>query len=360
MLRLDNITLIQFRNYVQKAFHFQERVVGICGQNGTGKTNLLDAIYYLSFTKSYFSRADATNAHHGLMGFRLDGNYQTEGAHEHLTFVLRENNRKELTLNEEAYKKFSDHLGKFPCVMIAPDDITLISSNSEERRKLIDTILSQINKQYLVQLIDYNKLLQQRNSLLKQLAETGTIDEALLQILDHQLCAKGNFIFSERKKFLEGYLQLASEIYSKIAGNSDKIELHYESQLLKNSMEMLFEINQQKDRILQRTSSGIHKDEILFKMQEQPFKTEASQGQRKSLLFALKLAEWQILKNHKGFTPILLLDDVFEKLDEKRMFQLLQWVCTESDGQVFITDTHPNRLQVQLTNIHTAYQLIEL
>jgi DNA replication and repair protein RecF len=360
MLELQNIIITQFRNYVQQSFHFKDRVIGICGKNGSGKTNLLDAIYYLSFSKSYFSRADSANVHHGMQGLRLEGNYQLNKKDQHLVFILRENNRKELTLNEEAYKRFSDHIGKFSCVMIAPDDISIISGSSEERRKLIDTIISQFNKHYLLLLIDYQKLLQQRNSLLKQLVETGSIDESLLQIIDQQLCEKGDQLFLIRKDFLVDYLQLVSEIYSKIAGNSDKIELFYDSQLLQQDMATLFQMNQQKDRILQRTSAGIHKDDIIFKMNEQVFKNEASQGQRKSLLFALKLAEWQILKQQKGYTPILLLDDVFEKLDENRMYQLLHWVCTESDGQVFITDTHIQRLKEQLTQTNTPFQLIEI
>ncbi len=360
MLRLDHITLVQYRNYLQNTFEFTERVVCICGLNGAGKTNLLDAIYYLSMSKSYFSRPDAANTLHGLAGFRLDGSYQLQGEIQKLVFILRENNKKELSLNDEAYKKFSDHLGKFPCVMIAPDDVSLINGSSEERRRLIDTILCQLNKNYLLQLIDYTKLLQQRNSLLKQLAENGSIDESLFEVIDQQLCSKGNYIFKERTNFLVGYLQLATEIYTKISGNADDIDIQYESQLTQSSMEELFKNNQQKDRILQRTSAGIHRDDLSFKMLEQVFKTEASQGQRKSLLFALKLAEWQVLKDQKGFTPILLLDDVFEKLDEKRMYQLLNWVCTQSNGQVFITDTHSERLKFQMNHINTQFQLIEL
>lgn len=360
MLRLNQIELIQFRNYLNQGFLFQERVVGICGKNGTGKTNLLDAIHYLSFAKSYFSRADQTNVHHGLQGLRLVGNYEMNGEAHELICIMRENNRKELNLNGEPYQKFSDHLGKFPAVMIAPDDITLIGGASEERRKLVDSILSQINKPYLLSLIQYNKILQQRNSLLKQWADQGSLDETLLSILDQQLSVQGNQIYQIRQEFLAQYLPLVGEIYQKIAGQSDHIQLQYHSQLHVADMMALLSNNLQKDKALQRTSAGIHRDDLVFQLQDQPFKTEASQGQRKSLLFALKLAEWQVLKKEKGFTPILLLDDVFEKLDKTRMFQLLQWVCTQSDGQVFITDTHPERLKEQMDQIQTSFQLIEL
>jgi DNA replication and repair protein RecF len=360
MLRLQSISLVQFRNYVQQQFSFTQRIVGICGINGTGKTNLLDAVYYLSFTRSYFSRPDSQNVHHGLAGMRIEGNYELNTEPQQLVCILRENNRKELVLNEEAYKKFSDHIGKLPCVMIAPDDVVLVTGGSEERRTFIDTILSQINKEYLLQLIDYNRILQQRNSLLKQSAETGNTDEALLQVINSQLSKKGNFIFQERKVFLTEFLLLATSIYERIAGKNDGLLMRYESQLLQDGFEELLQATRQKDLALQRTTAGIHRDDLLFFMGNAAFKTEASQGQRKSLLFALKLAEWQVLKEKKGFTPILLLDDVFEKLDEQRMFQLLHWVCTESDGQIFITDTHTERLQTQLKGIDVRFQMIEL
>jgi DNA replication and repair protein RecF len=360
MLRLHSISLVQFRNYLQQQFSFTERIVGICGLNGSGKTNLLDAVYYLSFTRSYFSRPDVQNVHHGLTGLRLQATYDLQGEPQELVCILRENNRKELQLNNDTYKKFSDHIGRIPCVMIAPDDVVLVTGGSEERRTFMDTLLSQISKEYLLNLIDYQKLLQQRNSLLKQSAETGSIDEALLQILDEQLCKKGNFLFAERKTFLEGFLPLAASIYKRIAGKDDGVSLVYESQLLKDDFATLLILSRSKDLALQRTTAGIHRDDLLFYMGAALFKTEASQGQRKSLLFALKLAEWQVLKEKKGFTPILLLDDVFEKLDEQRMFQLLNWVCTESDGQVFITDTHADRLQLQLSGIRIPFQLIEL
>ncbi len=360
MLRLQKISLVQFRNYVQQSFSFTERVIGICGANGTGKTNLLDAIYYLSFSKSYFPRSDSQNVHHGLLGMRIEGNYALENEFRHLVCILRENNRKELLLDDEVYKKFSDHIGKFPCVMIAPDDIVLIAGGSEERRRFMDTLLSQINKTYLTTLINYTKIMQQRNSLLKRAAETGSIDDALLEILNDQLAAAGNYIFTERNAFLKDFLDLSGSIYQRIAGNNDGLTLQYTSQLLTDDFQALLKATQQKDIAVQRTTSGIHRDDLVFYMDQSLFKTEASQGQRKSLLFALKLAEWQTLKKKKGFTPILLLDDAFEKLDEQRMYQLLQWVCTESDGQVFITDTHPERLQKQLADIDVKYQFIEL
>jgi DNA replication and repair protein RecF len=360
MFRLNDITLVQFRNYVQQSFHFSERVIGICGQNGTGKTNLLDAIYYLSFSKSYFSRPDAQNVHHGSAGLRIQGQYSLEEKKMTVTAIVRETGKKELQLDGEPYKKFSDHIGTIPVVMIAPDDIELISGPGEERRKFLDTLISQLDHAYLQQLINYQKILQQRNSLLKQAGESGHIDETLLSILNDQLSDSGSFLYETRKTFLASLLPLAFTIYERIAGKSDELSLAYFSPLATNHFKDLLQNNRAKDFALQRTSSGIHRDDIVLSMGNELFKSEASQGQRKSLLFALKLAEWQILKEKKGFTPILLLDDVFEKLDDTRMSQLLQWVCSESDGQVFITDTHPERLKQQLTGTKAAFQMITL
>ncbi|MBC7722418.1 MAG: DNA replication and repair protein RecF [Pedobacter sp.] len=360
MLQLQSISLVQFRNYVQQQFAFTEKVVGICGLNGSGKTNLLDAIYYLGFTKSYFSKNDAQNVHHGLAGMRLQGHFLLGNEPQNLLCILRENNKKEFSVNDEPYKKFSEHIGRFPCVMIAPDDVELIIGGSEERRKFIDTLLSQIDKTYLQQLIDYTKILQQRNSLLKQAAEQGRMDEALLQIFNEQLSQKGEWVYQQRTIFLQEFLLLTIDFYKRIAGKEDAVTIAYESGLQQTNMQQLLQAAKQKDMVLQRTTVGIHKDDLAIKMGDNNFKNEASQGQRKSLLFALKLAEWQTLKNKKGFTPILLLDDVFEKLDEQRMHNLLQWVCTEDDGQVFITDTHASRLEQQLNAINIKYQLIEL
>ncbi len=360
VLFLQSITLYQFRNYLHRSFTFSERITGICGLNGTGKTNLLDAIYYLSFTKSYFSRSDSSNVHHNLQGLRLDARYQLQGQEQQLACILRENNRKEMQLNGEDYKKFSEHIGKLPCVMIAPDDVELITGSSEERRKFVDTILSQINRAYLQQLIEYNKLLQQRNSLLKQAADSGYVDEALLDIYSDQLCTKGQFIYEQRNLFLQAFLPMVTAYYQDIARSTDAVTLTYESQLHQASLQQLLQQGRQKDMLLQRTNYGIHKDDIAIQMGSNTFKAEASQGQRKSLLFALKLAEWQTLKDNKGFAPLLLLDDVFEKLDEQRMYNLLHRVCIEDDGQVFITDTHKDRLQQQLQLLGVGFELVEL
>ena len=360
MLWLESLKLIQFRNYLQSVFTFSERIIGICGANGTGKTNLLDAIHYLSLTKSYFSRPDAQSVSHGLMGLRIEGNLLLNNSAQKLVCILRENNKKEVSLNDEPYKKFSEHIGKFPCVMIAPDDVELITGGSELRRSFIDAILCQLDREYLQQLINYNKILQQRNSFLKQAAESGKMDEALLGILNEQLSKSGDHIYKKRDSFMQEFLPKVINHYHRIAAKTDSLELVYESQLKDASFIQLLRSGVQKDMILQRTNVGIHKDDLDITMNGIAFKAQASQGQRKSLLFALKLAEWDVLKEKKGFAPLLLLDDVFEKLDQQRMHNLLHWVCAENESQVFITDTHKERLTDQLTDIGVKFQIIEL
>jgi DNA replication and repair protein RecF len=360
MLRLGQLKLVQFRNYSEACFVFSERIIGICGANGTGKTNLLDAIHYLSLTKSYFSRPDHQSVTRGSAGMRLEGDFILNEDPHSLVCILRENNKKEFSANGEPYKKFSEHIGKFPCVMIAPDDVELISGGSEGRRNFIDAILCQSDKDYLQQLITYNKVLQQRNSFLKQAAESGTMDETLLDILNEQLSSNGQIIYRRRQSFMQEFLPLGLHHYKRIAEKTDDLELRYESQLISGDMKALLKASLQKDIALQRTNVGIHKDDLEVFMNELPFKSQASQGQRKSLLFALKLAEWDVLKQNKGFSPILLLDDVFEKLDEKRMHNLLDWVCAENEGQVFITDTHKERLTRQLEELGVTFQIVEL
>jgi len=360
MLRLSQLSAYQFKNYNQQQWLFENRIIAICGPNGSGKTNLLDAIYYLCFTRSYFSKQDSQVVQQGKQGLRVYGTFEKEDQAYELVCILRENNKKEFHINGEAYKKFSDHIGKFPCVMIAPDDVELITGNSESRRKFLDPILSQCRPDYLQWLIDYNKILQQRNSLLKSAAEHNRLDESLLDTLDEQLCERGQLIFEERKTFLETFLPSAISAYNCIAQKDDHITLQYDSQLSNSSLIDLLHSNRQRDQYLQRTGCGIHKDDITLLMNNQSFKNIASQGQRKSLLFALKLAEFEILKLNKGFTPVLLMDDVFEKLDSARMHNLLYKVCVEEKGQVFITDTHAERLRTQLDNFQANYQLIQL
>lgn len=360
MLRLSRISLTHFKNYEFETFDFTSRVTGICGLNGMGKTNLLDAIYYCCFTKSYFTSSDQLNVGFGKEGFRLEGSFANSDDALKVVCINRGTGKKEFSLNNVPYEKLSKHIGLLPTVMIAPDDIEIITGGSEERRKLVDTILCQLDADYLQQLMIYNKVLQQRNSLLKQFAEKGTNDEALLQIIDAQLMAPGNYVFEKRMSFTQELIPLVQDFYKQIAENDEFIRISYESKLSQQSFEKLLMQNRDKDRYLQRTNAGIHKDDLLFELNGQPFKSIASQGQRKSLLFAIKLAEYEIMRRGKGFAPLLLLDDVFEKLDDNRMKNLLNWVCNHNEGQVFITDTHRDRLEKAFEQLKVDGQVIEL
>jgi DNA replication and repair protein RecF len=359
-LYLRSISAFQFKNYFSQEFRFTERIIGICGRNGVGKTNLLDAIHYLCFTKSYFTRQDQVNSHHGHEGFRLEGCFDLNGKEEKAVCILRENGKKEFSVDDDPYARFSKHIGRYPCVIIAPDDVQLIIGGSEERRKFMDTLLAQLDPLYLQSLISYNKILQQRNSFLRSFDESFGKDLSVLDVLDEQLSREGRSVFEKRREFLLKFLPMVKQLYNEICQQYENITLFYESEMHHTAMDELLRHNRQKDLILQRTSGGIHRDDLLFHLGDQFFKNIASQGQRKSLLFALKLAEMEILKEEKHLSPLLLLDDVFEKLDEERISNLLMRVCSDEETQVFITDTSCVRLQQELEKLGLPMQLIEI
>lgn len=340
-------------------WQFDQRIVAISGRNGIGKTNLLDAIYFLCFTKSYFQRSDSQLVMHGSQGLRVAGTFKKSGTPIEVTGIIRETGKKSFLIDGLPCDRLSDHIGQFPAVFIAPDDVQIILDGSEERRRFLDALLSQIDHDYLLQLMKYNRILQQRNSVLKQQLETGHRNLELLDVLDLQLLEPATYVFEKRSYFTQQLLAQAIDRYTTIAGTRYDVELNYESPLQSGAMADLLREYRNRDLASGRTLAGIHRDDIRIMLAGQPFRQIASQGQRKSLLFSLKLAEFNLLKEKKGFAPLLLLDDVFEKLDAERMHNLLFEVCRVNDGQVFVTDTHPERLKESFERLGAGYMEVK-
>lgn len=359
LFSIHHIDLIQFRNYHSISLDFKERIVAFCGNNGAGKTNLLDAIYYMGFTKSYFNKPDVISSEIPGGGFRISGSFGLDQKHTEVSVLLRENGKKELLVDQSPVQKFSDHIGKIPLVFIAPDDTKLITGSSEERRAFIDALIAQYDHDYLIHLIKYNKTLLERNRLLKQMPYQN-LDQQLLDTYDELLFQHGVPILQKRLDFFESFFPSILQIFAFLSDEKEAPKVSYQSST--NVQSYLNDIKNsfQKDLILQRTSIGIHKDDMDIEMNGLPFKQTASQGQKKSMLFACKLASFEMLHQQKGFEPILLLDDIFEKLDQQRLKKLMEWVCVQHKGQVFMTDTHADRLQQLLSDISLPFQTIKL
>jgi DNA replication and repair protein RecF len=342
---LKNLSLINFKNYNGAELTFSPNVNAFTGYNGAGKTNLFDAIHYLSLCKSYFNPVDSQQIKQGADFFMIQGRFEKAGIEESVSCALKKNQKKQFKRNKKEYSRLAEHIGLFPLVMISPNDISIIIEGSEERRRFIDNVISQTDNRYLDELIHYNKNLLNRNLLLKQIAETGRYDPALLEIFDDQLNASGTKIFAKRKAFMEVFTPLFEKHYRYLSEEAEQVELIYESPLFEDKFEVLLKKFSDRDRILQRTSAGIHKDDLAFIIEGMQMKKFGSQGQQKSFLIALKLAQYSFLQNRKGFKPLLLLDDIFDKLDDKRTRKLMQMVSAADFGQIFITDTSPDRIK---------------
>jgi DNA replication and repair protein RecF len=320
------------------------------GQNGMGKTNLLDAIYYVCMCKSHFKTTDKHITKHEADFFRLEANFVSGDTKETLRVnkiiaKVQALKRKEFQSNKAVYDKLSDHIGRFPVVMIAPDDTLLAIEGSEERRRFLDNTLCQLDNQYLTHLVYYNKVLSQRNKLLKQFAETRTFDKILIKSYDVQLLPSANYIHQKREEWMTNFEPIFVDYYNQISGEQEAVKCIYQSKLSEMDFEKLLNENLVRDRILQRTTTGIHKDDLKFVFNDVPVKQFASQGQLKSYILALKLAQYELLRQEKDIAPILLLDDIFDKLDESRVQHLLELLIQKKEfGQVFITDTHENRV----------------
>jgi len=342
---LQQLSVINFKNYAEAELNFSEGVNAFTGNNGAGKTNLLDAIHYLSLCKSYFNPIDSQQIKQGTDLFVINGTFNKNGTKEAIACGVKRNQKKQFKRNKKDYQRLADHIGLFPLVMVSPYDISIIIEGSEERRKFIDNVISQTDNQYLDELITYNKVLINRNALLKRIADTGRYDPDLLAVFDEQLIASGNLIFEKRKAFMESFTVIFNRHYQFLSDNAEQVDLVYESQLLQEGFAGLLKKSTEKDRALERTTVGIHKDELQFAIHGLPMKKFGSQGQQKSFLIALKLAQYSFLYQQKGFKPLLLLDDIFDKLDDSRVTKLMQMVSNHDFGQVFITDTSAAKVE---------------
>ncbi len=357
---LKNLSLINFKNYAEAELRFSANVNAFTGYNGAGKTNLLDAIHYLSLCKSYFNPVDSQQIKQGTDFFITQGRFEKSEVEDIISCSLKRNQKKQFKRNKKEYQRLADHIGLFPLVMISPNDIGIITEGSEERRRFIDNVISQTDNQYLDELIHYNKNLLNRNLLLKQIAETGRYDAALLEIFDEQLITAGNKIFAKRKAFMEVFTPLFEKHYRYLSNNAEQVELTYESPLFEERFEILLKRFAERDRILQRTGAGIHKDDLAFTIEGMQMKKFGSQGQQKSFLIALKLAQYSFLQQRKGFKPLLLLDDIFDKLDERRTRKLMQMVSEDDFGQIFITDTSRERIERIFSEIQVKVAIFEI
>ena len=357
---LEKISIVNFKNIASQTFDFKEKINCFVGDNGVGKTNILDAIYYLSFAKSYFNSVAVQNIRHEESFFMIEGEYELNDRKEKILCSLKKGQKKILKRNGKNYEKFSEHIGQIPLVIISPADRDLVTEGSDTRRKFIDGVISQQNKIYLKDLIAYNKVLSQRNALLKYFAANRVFDALNLSVYDEQLTTYGSRIYEVRKQFLEEFIPIFNEKYQIISGDKERVDLKYKSQLHDFSIEDLLKKSLEKDKILQYTTSGIHKDDLNFQIGEYPIKKFGSQGQQKSYLIALKLAQFEFIKQQSKMTPILLLDDIFDKLDENRVQQIVDLVNNDEFGQIFITDTHSERTENIVKQSNSEYQIFRL
>lgn len=335
---LKNLTLLNFKNYSQCETSFSEKVNCFFGKNGSGKTNLLDAIYYMSFCKSNFNSIDTENIKHENDFFVIQGNYSIKDEDYNVYCGVKRDFRKQFKKNKKEYQKLSEHIGLIPLVMISPEDIVLISGGSEERRKYIDSVISQYDKSYLELLINYQKALKHRNKLLKDIFDTKYFDPLSIEIWDEQLNTYGTKIFEIRTEFIKTLIPVFQKYYNYIAENGEIISLNYVSQLFETEFLEGLKKSFEKDRIVGYTTFGIHKDDLELNLKNHHIKKIGSQGQQKTYLVALKLAQFDFIKNLKNSKPILLLDDIFDKLDPDRVKQIIKLVADDEFGQIFITD----------------------
>lgn len=357
---LDTISLLNYKNFDDARFEFDQKINCFVGKNGVGKTNVLDAVYHLAYGRSYFNPMAMQNIRHGAEFFVIDGEFDKAGRRETIVCSLKKGQKKILKRNGKLYEKFSDHIGFIPLVIISPTDRDLIVEGSEVRRAFIDNVISQLDAHYLQQLIQYQKILTQRNALLKYFAANRTFEAETLVVYDEQLDVLALPIFEKRREFIAEFVPIFDHYHKSIADAAENVQIVYHSHLAQNDMLSLLRDHVQRDRALQYTSVGVHKDDLSFEIDGHPIKKFGSQGQQKSFLIALKLAQFEFVRKQSGEKPILLFDDIFDKLDETRVAKIVEMVNNDVFGQLFISDTHPERTEAIVKQTHQSYKLFHL
>ena len=357
---IKNLKIFNFKNHSEKSFDFSPEINCFVGNNGAGKTNILDALHYLSMAKSFLGNLDAQNILHESDFFAIEAEIQGEEKNDIIKVQLPKEGKKIIKKNDKTYERIADHIGFLPSVMISPYDANLISDGSESRRKFLDAMISQTDSDYLFALIQYQKTLQQRNALLKYFAKNRTFDLDSLEIYNEPLNKFGTQIFEKRQRFVASILPTIQHFYEIISKGNEKVTVIYESNLNEQNFEEILSENLEKDRVLTYTSRGIHKDDLRFEMNENLIKKFGSQGQQKSFLIALKLAQIKRIKDITNKNPILLLDDIFDKLDDNRVSQLIELVNQQNFGQIFITDTHRERTESVVKRINEESKIFQI
>ena len=357
---LKKLALTNFKNYELTELEFSPKINCFTGNNGVGKTNILDAIHYLSLTKSFFNAIDSISIRHGEDYFIIQGTFDRDGEDDQIYCAFQKQKQKLLKRNGKEYQKLSDHVGRYPVVMISPADSALITEGSEDRRKFMNKIISQYNAEYLDSVLRYNKALQQRNKLLKDFRSSDKFDSDALSIWDAQLVKYGNYVFNEREVLVNELIPVFQEYYSLISAGKEEVKLKYRSHLSEGNFQEALNNSLTKDRFLEYTTVGIHKDDLLLEMNDFSVKSLGSQGQQKSYLVALKLAKFDYIKSKAGLSPVLLLDDIFDKFDAERVEQIIRLVGNHRFGQILITDTHQNSLKEILSSHKTDYKLFRM
>ncbi len=357
---LKNLALFNYRSFSEATFTFDHKINCFVGRNGIGKTNVLDAIYHLAYGKSYFNPLAVQNIKHGEEFFVIDGEFEKMNRAEQIVTSLKKGQKKILKRNGKAYDKFSDHIGFIPLVIISPADTDLITEGSDIRRRFLDSVISQLDSDYLQMLIRYQKVISQRNALLKYFASNRIFEPETLSLYDEQLDSLGEPIYEARKNFLTNFLPIFNRYHHLITESAENVALVYQSHLTESKTSQLLRDSLAKDRALQYTSAGVHKDDLSFEIDGHPIKKFGSQGQQKSFLIALKLAQFDFVRKQSGEKPILLFDDIFDKLDEVRVGKIVTMVNNDEFGQLFISDTHAQRTEAIVKQTHQSYKMFHL